>query len=188
MTLPVFMLPHQVPAQCCALQPACPQPGKNMPDDWQTAPPHLKSARKNVSSDKVDPGLSRGWSYFVEECGFKLFMKDAGTLPQEVWVDDLHRHLCLRTHLHKWKDAQIHAVIIKNIEINVSVAAEHYHRAWNALSTLAPSLARYTWTTELPKLEEGDIRGIGDSTFGESSGNRTLSWIWKVQGVATAGM
>ncbi|KAG1737727.1 hypothetical protein EDB19DRAFT_1895738 [Suillus lakei] len=67
-------------------------------------------------------------------------------------------------------------VIIKNIKIN------------NTLSALAPSLARCTWTTELPKLEEGDIRGMGDSAFGESSGNRTLLWIWKVQGVATAGM
>lgn len=110
-------------------------------------------------------------------------------------LDDLRRHLRLRTHLYKFKDAQIRGqrantragVIIKNVEINVSVAAERYRRAWNALSALAPSLTRYTWTTVLPKLEEGDIRGMGDSAFGESSGNRTLSWIWKVQGVATAG-
>ncbi|KAG1836547.1 hypothetical protein DFJ58DRAFT_734901 [Suillus subalutaceus] len=87
-------------------------------------------------------------------------------------LDDLCRHLCLQTHLYKFKDAQIcsqrantHAgIIIKNVEINVSVAAERYHRAWNTLSALAPSLARDAWTTELPKLEEGDIRGMGDST------------------------
>ncbi|KAG1722713.1 hypothetical protein EDB19DRAFT_1834899 [Suillus lakei] len=30
-------------------------------------------------------------------------------------------------------------------------------------------------------------QGMGDSMFGESSRNCTLSWIWKVQGVATAG-
>ncbi|KAG1830659.1 hypothetical protein EV424DRAFT_1534995 [Suillus variegatus] len=111
-------------------------------------------------------------------------------------LDDLRQHLRLRTHLYKFKDAQIRGqrantragIIIKNIEINVSVAAERYRRAWNALSALAPSLTRDTWTTELPKLEEGDIRGMGDSAFGESSGNRTLSWIWKARGVATAGM
>jgi len=111
-------------------------------------------------------------------------------------LDDLRRHLRLQTHLYKFKDAQIRGqranaragIIIKNVEINVSVAAERYRRAWNALSALAPSLARDTWTTELPKLEEGDIRGMGDSVFGESSGNRTLSWIWKARGVATAGI
>ncbi|KAG1902463.1 uncharacterized protein F5891DRAFT_1186577 [Suillus fuscotomentosus] len=111
-------------------------------------------------------------------------------------LDDLHQQLCLRTHLYKFKDAQIrgqrantHAgAIIKNVEVHVSVAAERYHRAWNTLSTLAPSLARNAWTTELPKLEDGDTQGMGDNAFGESSGNRTLSWIWKVQGVATAGV
>ncbi|KAG1877174.1 hypothetical protein F4604DRAFT_1924229 [Suillus subluteus] len=111
-------------------------------------------------------------------------------------LDDLHWHLRLRTHLYKFKDAQIRSqrantcagIIIKNVEINVSVAAECYRRAWNALSALAPSLARDVWMTELPKLEEGDIRGMGDSTFGESSRNHTLSWIWKARGVATAGM
>ncbi|KAG1903768.1 uncharacterized protein F5891DRAFT_900924, partial [Suillus fuscotomentosus] len=99
-------------------------------------------------------------------------------------------------HLYKFKDAQIRGqrantragIIIKNVEINVSVAAERYHRAWNTLSALAPSLARDAWTTELPKLEEGDIRGMGDSAFGESSGNCILSWIWKARGVATAWM
>ncbi|KAG1722940.1 uncharacterized protein EDB91DRAFT_1240167 [Suillus paluster] len=111
-------------------------------------------------------------------------------------LDDLCRYLRLRTHLYKFKDAQIRGqrantragVIIKNVEINVSMAAERYRRAWNALSALAPSLARNAWMTELPKLEEGDTRGMGDSAFGESSGNRTLSWIWKAQGVATAGV
>ncbi|KAG1900839.1 uncharacterized protein F5891DRAFT_1225462 [Suillus fuscotomentosus] len=111
-------------------------------------------------------------------------------------LNDLCWHLRLRTHRYKFKDTQIrsqqantHAgIIIKNTEINVSMAAERYCRAWNTLSALAPSLARDTWTTELPKLEEGDIRGMGDSTFGESSGNCTLSWIWKARGVATVGM
>ncbi|KAG1884889.1 hypothetical protein F4604DRAFT_1878458 [Suillus subluteus] len=96
-------------------------------------------------------------------------------------LDDLRWHLRLQTHLYKFKDAQIRSVIIKNVEINVSMAADHYRRAWNALSALAPSLARNAWMIELPKLEEGDTQGMGDSAFGESSGNRTLSWIWKAQ-------
>jgi hypothetical protein len=44
---------------------------------------HLK--RKGVSSDKVDPGLSRGWSYFVEEKAFRAHLKEFADLPQEVW-------------------------------------------------------------------------------------------------------
>lgn len=31
--------------------------------------------RKNVSSDKADPGLSKGWSYFVEESGYKAHIQ-----------------------------------------------------------------------------------------------------------------
>jgi hypothetical protein len=117
MTLLVFMLPRQAPAQCCvlhvpSLERTCQMTGK---------PPHLKSgmlftyvslqgtdsscylcswkfalflvidanfhlARKNVSSDVVDPGLNRGWSYFVEDREFKSFLNDAGMLPQEVIV------------------------------------------------------------------------------------------------------
>ncbi|KAG1843213.1 hypothetical protein F4604DRAFT_1918947 [Suillus subluteus] len=86
-----------MPDACALLCDACLQPGKNMPDDWQTAPPEVRwkfalflaidanfrLARKNVSSDVVDPGLSRGWSYFVEDCEFKSFLNDAGMLPQE---------------------------------------------------------------------------------------------------------
>jgi len=31
--------------------------------------------RKNVSSDKADPGLSKGWSYFVKETGYKAHIQ-----------------------------------------------------------------------------------------------------------------
>ncbi|KAG2030871.1 hypothetical protein BDR03DRAFT_936546 [Suillus americanus] len=72
------------------LCPACPQPGKNLPDNWQDAPKskgwlyglflaidanfHLK--RRAVSSDETDPGLSRGWAYFIEETSYKSYILD----------------------------------------------------------------------------------------------------------------
>ncbi|KAG2112112.1 hypothetical protein DEU56DRAFT_749410 [Suillus clintonianus] len=82
---------------CAVLCPACPHPGKNLPEDWKMAPPdkqwlyaqyfaidaNFRLVRKNVSSDSVDPGLSKGWAYFVEETGFKLFLKDVGKVSQE---------------------------------------------------------------------------------------------------------
>ncbi|KAG1902462.1 uncharacterized protein F5891DRAFT_1186576 [Suillus fuscotomentosus] len=85
------------PGACTVLCPACPQPGKNMLDDWEKALPEVhwkyalflaidanfRLARKNVSSDEVDPGLSWGLSYFVEEHEFKSFLNEAGRLPQE---------------------------------------------------------------------------------------------------------
>ncbi|KAG0693725.1 hypothetical protein DFH29DRAFT_985427 [Suillus ampliporus] len=60
------------------LCPACPQPGRNLPQDWENAPPNVKwlyglflainanfqLCHHNKSSDQADPGLSNGWSYF----------------------------------------------------------------------------------------------------------------------------
>ncbi|KAG2095153.1 hypothetical protein BD769DRAFT_1655416 [Suillus cothurnatus] len=85
------------PGSCAVLCPACPQPGKNLPHGWEDATPekqwlygifiaidaNFRLARKNISSDKVDPGLSNGWSYFVEEKGYKTFLNKVGQQPQE---------------------------------------------------------------------------------------------------------
>ena len=39
---------------------------------------------KNVSSDQVDPGLSKGWSYFVEETSYKVCIEEHKYDTQEV--------------------------------------------------------------------------------------------------------
>ncbi|KAG2358776.1 hypothetical protein BDR07DRAFT_1488989 [Suillus spraguei] len=41
------------------------------------------------------------------------------------------------------------------------------------------------WKEEFPKLENDDIRGMSQGKPGQSSGNRTLSWIWKACGIAS---
>jgi len=83
--------------ECALLCPACPQPGKNLPEGWQSAPAHkrwlytlfvgidanFKLKRKKVSSEKIDPSLSKGWSYFVEEQKYKSFLKQHKGWPQE---------------------------------------------------------------------------------------------------------
>ncbi|KAG2365204.1 hypothetical protein BDR07DRAFT_1449868 [Suillus spraguei] len=76
--------------QCAVLCPACPQPGKNLPDDWQDAPKakgwlyglflaidaNFCLKRRAVSSDETDPSLSQGWAYFVEEKSYKSYILD----------------------------------------------------------------------------------------------------------------
>ncbi|KAG6815664.1 hypothetical protein H0H87_012559 [Tephrocybe sp. NHM501043] len=76
------------PGECAILCPACPYEKLNFSEGWKDAPPqdqflyslfivnnanfHLK--HKNVSSNEVDPGLSKGWPYFVHEDDFKGFL------------------------------------------------------------------------------------------------------------------
>ncbi|KAG2055338.1 hypothetical protein BDR06DRAFT_970839 [Suillus hirtellus] len=82
---------------CAILCPACPQPGKNLPENWESAPSETHwlyalflaidanfcLACKNVSLDQMDPGLNHGWAYFMEEQQYKTFLTDVGRCPQE---------------------------------------------------------------------------------------------------------
>ncbi|KAF9487933.1 hypothetical protein BDN71DRAFT_1478250 [Pleurotus eryngii] len=70
------------PGELAVLCPACPQPGINLPneidghDSWWHAlfigiDANFRLKRKNVSNDILDPGLSRGWGYFVEDTAYQ---------------------------------------------------------------------------------------------------------------------
>ncbi|KAG2029343.1 hypothetical protein BDR03DRAFT_1018509 [Suillus americanus] len=84
--------------ECAVLCPACPQPGQNLPDKWEEAPKetswlyglflaidaNFRLKRRMVSKDSTDPGLSRGWAYFVEETTYKTYLQSHdGTLQQK---------------------------------------------------------------------------------------------------------
>ncbi|KAG1787612.1 uncharacterized protein HD556DRAFT_1434387 [Suillus plorans] len=83
--------------ECAVLCPACLHPGKNLPDNWENAPraKHWMYAlfvaidanfylkRKVVSNNITDPSLSRGWTYFVEEAGYKEFLAEKFDIVQE---------------------------------------------------------------------------------------------------------
>ncbi|RXW17407.1 hypothetical protein EST38_g8431 [Candolleomyces aberdarensis] len=74
--------------ECAVLCPACPHPNINMPPNWEKEPEetsyihalnisvdaNFRLKRKDVSNDQADPGLSRGFSYFVEHEDFKQFL------------------------------------------------------------------------------------------------------------------
>ncbi|KAJ7434249.1 hypothetical protein B0H11DRAFT_2258549 [Mycena galericulata] len=66
--------------ECALLCPACPQPGKNLPEGWETFPEekqflfalflamdaNFRLKRKDVSSEEKDPGLGKGWSFYCD--------------------------------------------------------------------------------------------------------------------------
>ncbi|KAG1785020.1 uncharacterized protein HD556DRAFT_1435293 [Suillus plorans] len=81
--------------ECAVLCPACPHPGKNLPDNWKDAPrrwlyglflaidANFRLKRKAVSNDSVDPSLSSGWAYFVEDEAYKGFLDSNSDNTQE---------------------------------------------------------------------------------------------------------
>ncbi|KAG1884824.1 uncharacterized protein F5891DRAFT_1202417 [Suillus fuscotomentosus] len=84
---------HYVTVTC----PACLQPGKNLPDNWQDTPKskgwlydlfltidaNFCLKRWAVSSDKTDPSLSQGWAYVREETSYKSYISDRAGNVQE---------------------------------------------------------------------------------------------------------
>ncbi|KAJ7059918.1 hypothetical protein C8F01DRAFT_1254005 [Mycena amicta] len=68
--------------------PVCPQPGVNLPSDWETAAPEdmclyilfiamdtcFRLKRRMVSSERRDPALGAGWAYMVETAPYRDFL------------------------------------------------------------------------------------------------------------------
>ncbi|KAG1731231.1 uncharacterized protein EDB91DRAFT_1085166 [Suillus paluster] len=73
------------------------KPGKNLPPDWKEAPKakqwlyslfvaidtNFRLKRQNILSNEVDPSLSEGWLYFIEEKKFKSHLKEHLSKTQE---------------------------------------------------------------------------------------------------------
>ncbi|KAF9500747.1 hypothetical protein BDN71DRAFT_1567169, partial [Pleurotus eryngii] len=74
--------------ECAVLCPACPHPGKNLPTNYSSLPAsqawiyslflaidaNFRLKRLSASNDIRDPGLNRGFAYFVEEKKYKEFL------------------------------------------------------------------------------------------------------------------
>ncbi|KAG2106954.1 uncharacterized protein F5147DRAFT_746092 [Suillus discolor] len=79
------------------LCPACPQPGKNLPPNWEKEPlfirwkyalfvaidANFRLKRKAVSSNIANPSLNTGGAYFVEERAYKSYLADHSGDKQE---------------------------------------------------------------------------------------------------------
>jgi hypothetical protein len=102
------------PGDLAVLCPACPQPGKNLPEDWENAPEdersmqsivmrsllmsysrwlytlflggdaNFRAVRKGVSNRLRDPSLVNGRAYFVEHAPYMNHLQAYSDLPQEV--------------------------------------------------------------------------------------------------------
>ncbi|KAJ6493371.1 hypothetical protein C8R45DRAFT_1053016 [Mycena sanguinolenta] len=69
--------------------PACPQPGVNLPTDWNSATGErrflyilyiaidacFRLKRRIVSNERKDPGLGTEWSYFAEDAPFREYLR-----------------------------------------------------------------------------------------------------------------
>ncbi|KAJ7429706.1 hypothetical protein B0H11DRAFT_2166764 [Mycena galericulata] len=69
--------------------PACPRPGINLPDDWESTPPEerhkftlylaldacFRLKRRLVSSELKDPALGTGWAYMVEDEEYRAYLR-----------------------------------------------------------------------------------------------------------------
>jgi len=106
-----------LPGECAVLCPACPHKftvaddWKSAPPDKQydintyllcmtannltrflhtlflALDANFRLKRRKVSTDTADPGLSKGWSYFVEETMFKSFLNQFDSkIIQEVFI------------------------------------------------------------------------------------------------------
>ncbi|KAJ7891640.1 hypothetical protein B0H14DRAFT_2560696 [Mycena olivaceomarginata] len=85
------------PGELALLCPACPQPGKNLPPNWQNVPferaflyalylaidANFWLQRKDVSSEERDPGLSRGWAFFGDVVRYMAHLEANRAQPQE---------------------------------------------------------------------------------------------------------
>ncbi|KAJ7028079.1 hypothetical protein C8F04DRAFT_1188918 [Mycena alexandri] len=85
------------PGECALLCPACPHPGKNLPENWKNAPErkqflyalflamdaNFRLKRKDVSSEEADPGLHTGWAFFCEVSAYMAHLTENWDKPQE---------------------------------------------------------------------------------------------------------
>lgn len=117
--------------ECAVLCPACPHPGKNLPDNWDGLPEKEQYVLQNisfyldfmscrwlyalflaldanfrlrhskVSSHEFDPGLSDGFAYFLWETLYKHFLGQYGGADQEVSLDWTPYYAILTLHLQR---------------------------------------------------------------------------------------
>ncbi|KAG1750472.1 uncharacterized protein EDB91DRAFT_1235016 [Suillus paluster] len=92
---------------------ACPQPGRNLPHAWQLAPKgkrwlyglflaidaNFRLKRQIVSKDTVDPSLSCGWGYFVDETTYKTHLTNHSMEVQENRTTGLGTINCARHNM-----------------------------------------------------------------------------------------
>lgn len=62
---------------------------------------NFRLKQRAISKDSTNPGLSRGWAYFIEEAAYKSHLQQYSGKPQEVLVSDVPSILCLTSCVQK---------------------------------------------------------------------------------------
>ncbi|KAG0692186.1 hypothetical protein DFH29DRAFT_985902 [Suillus ampliporus] len=122
--------------ECTILCPACPHPGKNLPTDWKESPwqwlyvlflaidANFQLKRKAVSNDNVDPSLSCGWGYFVEEEAYKSFLHSSADCIQEVLYINMD-YLFFST---------LHHTVLHTLNVSYDIACQWHKTLWHCMS------------------------------------------------------
>jgi hypothetical protein len=109
-------------------------------------------------------------------------------------LSDLRRYLQLRSHLYKYKDRFATGQrantrsneIISRAQTSINASTLRYRTARKALLSLAPFVGKdESWKDTIIDLLDTDVRGMTVGEEGESEGHRSISWIWKRNGVAS---
>ncbi|KAI9068488.1 hypothetical protein FKP32DRAFT_1561583, partial [Trametes sanguinea] len=134
---------------------ACPQPGKNLPDDWESAPPHIKwlytlflmmdaNFRARCKDRKLDTfELGSGWAYFVEQLRYLAHVEACAHRKEENTCSAEHNAI---TKAHLRREGYIasgigavlcarHALVRKNGAGDLQLGERYIHR----LPFLSPS-------------------------------------------------
>jgi hypothetical protein len=110
-------------------------------------------------------------------------------------LDEIRDGLRLRSHLFFFKDHFERGIrrntrskgVIDKLNARIDTAATKYTVARLALQKLMKLLVKPPSSlSKFKVLAKEDIRGMSAAALGDSEGNRTVSWIWTVHGVAAA--
>ncbi|KAG1787814.1 uncharacterized protein HD556DRAFT_1312409 [Suillus plorans] len=147
--------------------------------------------RSNTLQRRIDSWTRYQQLYMPIVSTLCLSADPSPNTPQAIAHDSLNElrsHLCLRSHMYKFKDknlrgqaASTHAQnLIAHVEIKKDAAVEKYKHAHRALELLGRRLDIMGWEERLPPLKPEDIRPMGDFAGGHTQGTGTISWIWLV--------
>jgi hypothetical protein len=106
-------------------------------------------------------------------------------------LDELRDRLRLRSHMYKYKDKNVVGQrantrcqnIIRTVQERIDSSAVKYRTARMALTKLSPHVNDDAWLARLLPLNQDDICPLKECKEGESEGQRSLSWIWRIVGV-----
>jgi hypothetical protein len=108
-------------------------------------------------------------------------------------LDEIRDCLRLRSHLFYFKDHFVRGIryntksrdVINKLEARITATATRYTTARHALLELTKRQRKsFAALNKFKVLAKEDIRGMAAKALGDSEGNRTLSWIWTVHGIA----